>query len=367
MKRELLKRLELKKDKKVKEAAKKLLESDTVDYELDSKIGWIEASVKVLENTKSRPLSGLITAAVIVFLCLLAGGMLWVIRIPQVNVAVSIACETLNVQLMEKWVLEESIEIDYIRVENIQSIDAPGLGINIDSLNAPEYHKIEAKGNNVVLEKLTLGENGSVEIEMMPKQLVISLKETEMHGAFAITDTNTVTINGRKNEKGKNLNYPESIEFNVLGKGKIPTNIILGLKIPVEIPLEFNQMKVKKIDFLKETMSNTGNHLFESSISGGEVKLFDVPMTEKIFKKDLVSFDVSHLEHLNISFKDQLYIYFDGKVSHLKIGPKGYERRLAPTYLEYLYHKKRLSFFWSAVLFFWGILWGVHRLIFVGK
>lgn len=367
MKQELLKKLEQKKNKKVKEAAEKLLNSNVVDYELDSQIKWIETSAKLLENAKGHPLSGFIVAVAIVLLCLLAGGLLWVIRIPQANVAVSITSKTLNLQLWEKWMLDEPFEIDYIRIENIQTIHALGLGINVDNNNAPGSLKLEAEGGDIVLEKLILGKNGTVEMEMMAKQLVLSLKETEMYGSFAVTDTNSFSINGRKNEKGKKTKYPESIEFGVSRKGKIPTHIVLGLKAPATIPLKFNHMKVKKIDFLKETLSAIGNYSFESTVSGGEVKLFDVPVTEKIFKKDLIFLEVLQLEHLNISFKDQLYVYLDGKVRHLTIGPKGFERNLAPTCLEYLYHQERLGFFWSAVLFFWGILWGVRRLIFAGK
>jgi hypothetical protein len=47
-----------------------------------------------------------------------------------------------------------------------------------------------------------------------------------------------------------------------------------------------------------------------------------------------------------------------------KIGPKGFEKNLAPSLLEYFYHHQRFGFFWGVVAFLWGILWGLKETIF---
>lgn len=54
-------------------------------------------------------------------------------------------------------------------------------------------------------------------------------------------------------------------------------------------------------------------------------------------------------------------IIFQGTIKEIKAGPSGFEQNLMPTWLEYLYHHEQLAFFWSVVVFLWGLFWGLRN------
>jgi hypothetical protein len=57
-------------------------------------------------------------------------------------------------------------------------------------------------------------------------------------------------------------------------------------------------------------------------------------------------------------------VVFQGTVREVRLGPPGYAENLMPTYLEYFYFNQPLAFFWGAIVFFWGLLWGIRRTLF---
>ena len=58
-----------------------------------------------------------------------------------------------------------------------------------------------------------------------------------------------------------------------------------------------------------------------------------------------------------------LQVRFEGVARDIFLGPEGFRRSLAPSLLEYFYHQKRLGFAWTAVVFFWGLLWSLRKTI----
>ena len=62
--------------------------------------------------------------------------------------------------------------------------------------------------------------------------------------------------------------------------------------------------------------------------------------------------------------KGVIHMTVNGAVSALRVGDSATSTELAPSYLEYLYNKKSLAFFWSAIVFLWGLIWSVRNTIF---
>ncbi len=104
--------------------------------------------------------------------------------------------------------------------------------------------------------------------------------------------------------------------------------------------------------------------MFISTIKQGEVKLYDVPGEEKIYKRDVVKMDHIALGRLEISCSDDLHVFAEGEVKNLKVGPGGFERDLAPSWLEYIYRNQRFLFFLGAVASLLSALWGIKETIF---
>jgi hypothetical protein len=62
--------------------------------------------------------------------------------------------------------------------------------------------------------------------------------------------------------------------------------------------------------------------------------------------------------------KGVIHMTVNGAVSALRVGDSTTKTEIAPSYLEYLYNKKSLAFFWSAIGFLWGLIWSVRNTIF---
>ena len=87
-----------------------------------------------------------------------------------------------------------------------------------------------------------------------------------------------------------------------------------------------------------------------------------------VFLADLGA-DVIKMEHitprrLEITCHDDLHTVVEGKVKNLKIGPEGFERDMAPSWLEYIYRNQRFLFFLGAVASLLSALWGIKETIF---
>ena len=62
--------------------------------------------------------------------------------------------------------------------------------------------------------------------------------------------------------------------------------------------------------------------------------------------------------------KGVIHMSVNGAVSALRVGDSATKTELAPSYLEYLYNKKSLAFFWSAIVLLWGLIWSVRNTVY---
>jgi hypothetical protein len=126
----------------------------------------------------------------------------------------------------------------------------------------------------------------------------------------------------------------------------------------------------KEIGFLEESRPGSGH--FGSVILSGNVKLPDTGKTENLGKWDHLILKGVQSRRIEFSNAENgIHVFFEGTVSKVLVGPQGFEKNLTPTYLEYIYHQQRLGFFWSVIVFLWGMLWSIRHMIFregfVGK
>jgi hypothetical protein len=359
-----LKKLEKIRNKKIKQEAERLIKNDACE-DIKSNLDWIETSSRLLSHQKNNKLFGFIPAPAVLIICFLVAGLLWAISIPEINVTMKTVSHSVGFTLSEKWSLPKPFTTGYLRIENFQALHAPELGISFD--NESGSAEVEIYGENIVMEKLELERKGIIELDSSSNRLTFSIKQTKIKGAFSLEDISILETKGIKDVKikGKKLEYPEYIEFSGTGESKVPTNIIFKINdFENEKGWKLENMKTHRMTFLKEDISADGYPSFISTIKEGEVKLYDVPVVEKIYKGDMVTMEHINLMRLDISGKDDIKIFMKGKVKGLKIGPKGFEKNLAPSFLEYFYHHQRFGFFWGAVAFLWGILWGLKETIF---
>ncbi len=361
-----IKELEKKRDVILEQEVEKLLDIDTGE-DIQSNLDWLEKSSKLL-SYKKNIMSGkknrrLIPAMILLLSCTLAIGLLWSISKSQITVSMKTVSSNVGFTLSENWSLPETLTTDYLRIENFQALHAPELGITFEDQSGNA--QLEISGKNIVIETLDLESNGIIEFDTDSNYLTISVKQSKVKGAFAVKNISYLSTKGIKDMeiKEKNLQYPETIEFKGSGESRVPINIIFKIKrMENRNQWKFEGMKTNRINFLKEVPG--GDRLFISTIKQGEVKLYDVPGEEKIYKRDVVKMDHIDLRRLEIACNDDLHVFAEGEVKNLKIGPGGFERDLAPSLLEYIYRNQRFLFFLGAVTSFLSALWGIKKTIF---
>jgi hypothetical protein len=96
----------------------------------------------------------------------------------------------------------------------------------------------------------------------------------------------------------------------------------------------------------------------------GMLTLHDVSEIITLREKERLSVTGVDGRVVELRAHDAINLIFEGTARTIDIGPTGFERHLTPTYLAYLYHQKPLAFFWGAVVFCWGVLWSIRKMIF---
>jgi hypothetical protein len=96
----------------------------------------------------------------------------------------------------------------------------------------------------------------------------------------------------------------------------------------------------------------------------GDLVLLLNEKSQALLEGDHITFEGFESERLVIRPENGvLNISIEGQADQISAGPKGYEKNLAPTLLEYLYYQQQLALFWSAVLFLWGLFWSLRNLL----
>ena len=89
----------------------------------------------------------------------------------------------------------------------------------------------------------------------------------------------------------------------------------------------------------------------------------DTSSEVEVANGDVVSVEVVNGIVHEIVLADVIEVIFSGAATSVRVGPRGYERELMPSYLRYYFHSDRLSFFVASFGMLWGILWSAQKFI----
>src|SRR5690606_23239437 len=92
----------------------------------------IDACQKLLAAMPARSRREAARAAGVALICLSIAGLLWYLRLPRVHVTLDIASDTVAFQLTAPWEIDPPLEASQVRIENLESIRAPALQVDID-------------------------------------------------------------------------------------------------------------------------------------------------------------------------------------------------------------------------------------------
>jgi len=361
MNNELRQRIKTKLDKEIDGTATRLLQNDDNEQVADG-LRNIDACTKLLKATRPDPFREWILASFVALVCLVIAGLLWYLRLPKIHVSLKVQSKAVMFQLKKSWRPHKSYAVDKLRIERLNEIFAPALEMEIQ--NKSDEAWLEVDGSNVMLQKLDFGQNGFLELNPKSERLEIFYRGSSLKGEVAVSGVSAVSAGENLNKArtfhiNKDFKIPESIRFIAKSNGMVPTLI----KIYPEGEWTFQDIYVQQLNFFRERISEPGSIFFESAINKGNISIHDVSMNKTLHEGDWLMMRGVEGRLLKIGHGSEINLIFEGTVEKLLLGPKGFEKNLSPSYLEYFYVRKPLAFFWGAVVFLWGLLWRVRKMI----
>ena len=181
-----------------------------------------------------------------------------------------------------------------------------------------------------------------------------------------VTGKVNVTAGPRAGETSVNGSYqidiPETVEFAVSRPQSVPSQ----LTVHSPEPWSLGRPQATHLSFAREEIKGAGERWLTSGIKSGTARFDDTawPVLE-LREGDLLTMRPAQSAVLDArGAKGVIHMTVNGAVSGLRVGDSTTKTELAPSYLEYLYNKKSLAFFWSAIVFLWGLIWSVRNTIF---
>ena len=361
MNNELRQRIKTELEKEISGTATHLLQNDDSE-QVAVGLRKIDACSKLLQAMKPNPFREWILASIVALVCLMIAGLLWYLRLPKVHVSLKVQSKAATFKLKKPWRPHKSYALDKVRIERLNGVFAPALDLEIETESDEAW--LEVGGKNVALQKLDFGQNGFLELSPKRGRIEIFYRGSGLKGEIAVSGSSTVSAGENLNNAGyfqiyEDFKIPESIRFIAKSNGMVPTLI----KLHPQENLTFQDIYVQELSFFSERTSEPGSIFFESAINSGSIKLHDVSKNETLHEGDRLMIGGIEGRLLSIGHGSELNLIYEGTVEKLLIGPKGYEKNLSPSYLEYFYVRKPLAFFWGAVVFLWGLLWRIRKMI----
>lgn len=361
MRKDIRRQLEKKLTEKARKTAQALLEEkDTESFSQELRqLDNYQRALTALRTSANKDIS---KAIVIAFICVLTVGLLWYLRVPRTHVLVDIHSDVVAFGLNEPWQLERRLGASQLRVEYMESIQAPTLGIDIDSSNGDAW--IDLSGGQIELDRAVFAAGGYLEIDAGDEQMDWYFKNASFTGNLLLKGTVLLSAGNRPDlftldGIRQSIDIPETVQIKSGDKGMIPSVVRIN-------PLDgwvFRNIRVNRLNFFRERVSTPGSTSFESAIRKGSITVHETGTETDLKEGDRLLLEGIAGRLIRVEQGSALRIKFEGTVEKLLTGPEGFERNLAPTYLEYLYVRKPLTFFWSAVVFLWGMLWSILKWI----
>jgi len=370
MNKKIYKALEEHRNKQIGEVAQHLL-SDSNHEKTSSAISSIKDSSLLLDTIRKADAQDKTGVFKVGALCLAISGILWATplsKISNLHISFNIRSNSIMLSIPDGWSFApvfyqgelpdrpyKPYVVTELRIENLGGVIAPALGLDFED----RFSKSELfiKGEKIVLDSLKLGKNANLEILANSKYIRLFLK-SKINGEFYIESRAQLGIEGTiidtvLNFSPKISDPPEPIEFYAEGIDAAPTIITFDTKES----LRFRNPPIQELKFLWEQKSTSGLPLFDSAIRTGTIMLYDVPSQHELHFQDIFSIQLAEVHRLEITANNEINVFFEGQVEKIVSGPKGFEKNLSPSLLEYLYHQAKFGFLLGSVAFLWGIFW----------
>lgn len=357
---EIKKLRDIAKQRRRNAAAMILVEADF--KQVQSELDYAAAVENLLppEKNDRRPLR---ISLIFALICLMTASFVWAVPVWwRMPLSVEVKTNSVRMTLAEEWRQPGlSFSPTSVFINNVITFDDLGLMPKSQSPFQGKSVALSVRDGRMTMNGMDLAAGAEVEADLKNNRVNFHIKNSALGSELVIEKGRfAIEIDEDKIEKQIDQNMPELVEFR--------TNV--GIGDPVRLALTFGKnpewllhgLNVSRLDFLEEFPPDSGR--FESAVLSGKVRLPEMEQEEKIYRSDRVIFSNLETRRLEISpDKKGFRVFLEGRVSDIRVGPKGFEKNLTPSVLEYLYHQQKLALFWGAIVFVWGLLWGGRDLL----
>jgi len=361
--RKARKRLVLERQDRIKQSVHFLYKGDLEGTK--EHIEWINTSSQILDLQKDK--QKYYWATIIAVISILVVGLSFTLRISNTTSSLELYVDGVVLSLQDEWRTNSEFISDSFYMNNLYKVYTEQHPIELaEQTSEPENFEafdMRLDGHGIKLKELRINNDAEIELEIDKDQLKIYAKNAQLSGRFSIKQGKVVINYDERIIENINDRPPSTISFKTIATSYDSDPIRIDLSN--NIFWEFLNLKINSINFIQEYPPNSG--IFESTIDSGKIILNETAANIDLRKEESLIIDIEEIHRLAINGKnDKIHIYFEGVLSKIVVGPRGYERNLKPTYLGYIYHNQRLALFWSAVVFIWGLLWSIRNTLFKG-
>jgi len=320
---------------------------------------------QLIELSRRPTRTNLIAAAVVGVLCLLIAGFAWSWPIPTTTVHANIVSDAISFRLADGWRWSGNWRLSdgLFRIDEIGELTLP------PELSAqPELRGrawLDVERGQLALSDFELGANGTLTLLRNPTGAIhILAANAALRGQAQISGAPVLSA-GEMPARPASLRtaqweIPGIIGFYDSGQRRIPARIELTAKDSIV----WRNIPVERLSFAHEGGGAEGP-TFISGIQSGTVTVGETGEKFALREKDHISLELDSgiIQELELG-SDGLRISFEARARKVSSGVTGFETNLAPTWLSYIYHRERVTFFWGIICMLWGVLWSARQLLF---
>jgi hypothetical protein len=332
--------------------------------DLKTNIEEVENYSKLLSLVEARWSADWIAAAIVAVVCLAVASFLWSTKVSATNVSMTLETESIRGMLGHDWRVDDPFQSSAMHFENLSAVQAPNLGLAINGGKGDAWFSLA--GGQLTLEGLQVDQGASIQMTVDKSQVGLFVTQRGVRGKLTVLGKGTLMAGPEPGSQTVRRTYaievPETIEFSVVDPKGVPT------RLTIHSPQKWNLGKIPLTDamFALEETRDLSEAELVSGIKSGSVHFNDTSRPSlELSENEIVSVHRTDEARIDLRSSDgTAHVTLNGLVKDVTAGDSQTRQELAPSLLEYLYNKKSVTFFWGAIVFLWGILWGIRKTIF---
>jgi hypothetical protein len=333
--------------------------------ELQSQLQQIESYSKLVSlNDKQHWTADAKWAVLVGLFCLGVASLLWSYKVRKNSVSLTVDTETIQGVLKSDWHLDKPFRAELLHVERVSKLEAPNLHVSLESPQGDAWIRLD--GGKIRLQSLDVAQDASLALAADPTEVGIFVSGQPMRGKITIMGKGEITGGSEPGQtlvrRSYDLDVPETLEFSVSDPRAVPS------RLTIHNPQKWSLGKAPfaSLNFAVEETRDFTETSFASGIKSGSLTFNDTAWPQQaISERDILAIHDTRQCVVELSGQDGLiHVSLNGIGGGVTIGQGDAKRELAPSYLEYLYNKKKFSFFWGSAIGVWGVIWGIRKTIF---